>query len=133
MDWWTSLVATFEPAWANVLGHAFGCNGSPFDSEAAAVAKERSPDSVPHVDHDSEATRGFVMPFPNVGDSAEQHRKREPNRPLVKALRARTQPKPTLVINRQVDVDGQMFVRAEGVDNSAPSRQPLANVARRSR
>src|SRR5262245_26500251 len=113
------LFATFLPARPNVIRHAFRRNCSPFDIEAAAVSKERSPDAVPHVNHDSEAPFRIVVPLPNAGDSAEQHWKPEADDALVKSLRSRAEPKASLVIDRQVDIDGQVFVRAKVIDDAA--------------
>src|SRR5262249_44727896 len=62
----------------------------PFDREAPTIAEEAAPDLVPNVDRDAEAGHPLIVPFANVGDSAEGHREVEGHRPLVEPLGART-------------------------------------------
>src|SRR5262245_24361487 len=93
----------------------------PVDDKSAAVSKQRAPDLVVYIDDDPEALRRIVIPFPHVGDAAEKHGKAESEEAFVKPLCARSQSKPAFVVDAQIDVNCEMFVRSQIVDDAATS------------
>src|SRR4051812_45951116 len=115
------LVATFLTPGEDVTGDFARRHLPPFDVEAAAVAKQRSPEAIVDVHGDSEALRVVVVPLPHIGYAAEEHGKIEPDHAFVESLRTRKQPETASLVNRQVDVNGQMLMRAEVVDNPSAS------------
>ena len=61
----------------------------------------------------------LVPPLPHVGDAREQQREPERERPLVEALLAAADAHRAVVVDRAVDVDGEVLVGAEVVDDRA--------------
>src|SRR5262249_48057707 len=92
---------------------------SPFDLENASITEERSPYVIPDVDDDSAAAGLLVLPLPNVSGAPEKHREAEADDAFVESLRARAQPHSPIGVDRQVDIDGEVFMRSEVVDNPA--------------
>ena len=103
----------------DVLGDLARSDVPPFDVEAAFIAKQGSPDPVAHVHNDSEALDSIVVPFANISNTAEQHRKIEPNHAFVEPLGPGTQDETTLVIDPKVDIDGEVLRCSEVVDDPA--------------
>ena len=64
-----------------------------------------------------EALRGLVIPFLNLSDAAEEQWERECQGPLVELLAARTEGQTALIGDPKLDIDRQVFVRAEVVDD----------------
>src|SRR5215204_3111143 len=83
---------------------------TPLDVEAPAVAEQRSPNAVVYVNDDSETSSRIVVPFPDVGHPAEQHREAEPNHTLIEPLRAGPQPQATSLVHRKVDINREVLV-----------------------
>lgn len=100
----------------------------PLHIESASITKQRPPDAIPDVDTDAKASSLVVVPFPNVRDSAEQHREAEADDALVEPLRSGTESEPALDIHGQVNVDGKVFMRAEGSNFRADVELPSGNA-----
>jgi len=114
--WWSlksierDSVAKFLTLRQDVLRHFPGRDRLPRDIEMAPVAEQPSPMRVVDIDDDSEALRGVVVPFANVGDAAEDHRKIEADDTFVESLCTRSQLQSALVIDREVNVNRQVLV-----------------------
>ena len=129
------LIASLLTQRNNVAWNLTGHYVVPLDIETATIAEQRPPHTVADVNHDSETPRGVVVPLAHVSHPAEQHRKTEPDYALVKALRTGTQPKPTFGVDRQLNIDSQVFVVSRGSRRSSdecrckPCRRRIAAFA----
>src|SRR3954451_3767320 len=110
------LAATFLTRRHNVTRNF--CHFLPFDVEAAGITKQRSPDTAVDVHDDAEALRSVVVPLSDVGDPAEQHGEAETDHTLVESLRPRTKSQAALLVDGQIDIHGEVFVRTEIIDDS---------------
>ena len=103
----------------DVIGNLARSEVPPFDVKAAVITKQAPPGPVADVHSDSEALHSIVVPFANIGDTAEQHRKIESDQAFVEPLGAGTQPEPAFVIDGDLDFDGEVLVCSEIVDDPA--------------
>src|SRR5579862_2560436 len=87
--------------------------------EGAPIAEEWTPEFVADADLDTKLGHGVVIPFADLGDAGKNQWKTKSDRPFVKALRAGAQAETTAIIDRQVDIDGEVLVRAEVIDDEA--------------
>src|SRR5258707_5310925 len=81
-------LALLEPQRPQLMRDAARRHGPPLDGEGAAVAAERPPDAVAHVDLDTEALRLIIVPLADLGDARKTQGTREGYRRLGEALRA---------------------------------------------
>src|SRR5437763_17011916 len=87
--------------------------------EPAVVAEEPTEARVRDDDLDAEALVAVVEPLAHLGDPREERREAEPDPAFVEALLAGAEADPALLVDRRMQVDGEVLVRAEVVDAAA--------------
>src|SRR4029450_11688798 len=113
------LLAPFLTLRQDMAGDVVPFHRSPFDLEAAAVTEKRAPHGVSHAHADPESAHLVVVPLADVGNPTKCHREPEADQAFIELGGPGTRAEASLIIDREIDVDGQMLVRAEIVDNPA--------------
>ena len=121
------LLAPFLTLGQDMAGDLVPFHRSPFDVEAAAVTEKRAPKSVSHAHPDPESAHLVVVPLADVGNPTECHREPEADQAFIEPLGAATKAETSLTIDREIDVDGQMLVRAEIVRRRSKIRSGVVS------
>jgi hypothetical protein len=74
-----------------------------------------------------ESAHPVVVPLADVGNPTECHREPEADQAFIEPLGAGTKAETSLTIDREIDVDGQMLVRAEIVRRRSKNRSGVVS------